>query len=173
MSRYLIFVMLIILSACKGHDDKGNEHKENADSSLVLRSTYRNLKINDKLSNILKEFITEANCKECIYEMYVDKVRPDEAIVVLKSRVYSTEYMKQINPLFTSKIDGVQFDIFSGLEDIFIGDKAELTTNPGMDTTKAVYKVWSLFIKADSIKIEKDIGNPFFPAEPPKIEIKK
>jgi len=170
MNRYLILIMLTIVS-CKAPNSREKYQRESIDSSLGLQSTYQNLKMNDRLNNIIKEFIAETNCKECIHEMYVDKVRPDETIVVLKSRAYSAEYAKQINPLFTSKIDGVQFNIFSGLEDVIVGDKARVTYSSA-DTTKTIYKVWSLFIKAGNIKIEKDIGNPFFPAEPPKIEIK-
>ena len=163
--------MLCIIS-CKASDRKEKYQNISSDSVIVLKSTYQRRKIDDRTNNVLKEFIADANCKECIHEMYIDKIKPDQIIIVLKSRVYSTEYLNKTNPLFTSIINGVQFNIFCGLEDIFWGDKTNLIY-PSSDSAKAVFKVWSLFIKPDSIKVEKDAGYPFFPAETPKIEIRK
>ena len=162
--------MLFVLS-CKTPDKKETYQSTTVDTTMALTSTYQGLKINDRTNNAIKEFIAASNCRACIYEIYVDKVRPDEVIIVLKSRTYSEEYLRTTNPLFTSMIDSVRFNIFCGLEDIFVGDKRNFNYS-NYDSSKTVFKVWSLFVKPDSIRVEKDTGYPFFPAEPLKLKPK-
>lgn len=171
MTRLLFLVALGIIS-CQTPEKKAESPNSDSDKKIALNPTYQKLKVSDKVNNVVAEFIKEANCKNCINEMHVDKIRPDEIIIVLKSRVYSTEYLSKTNPLVTTIIDNVRFNIYSGLEDIFLGDKANFSYSI-TDSSNAVFKVWSLFVKSDSIRVEKDTGYPFFPAETPKFEIKK
>lgn len=171
MIRLLLLIVVGTVS-CQTSEKKAEYKSSNEDNGMALKPTYQKLKIDYRVNDVVKEFITAANCKSCINEIHVDKTKPDEIIIVLKSRVYSTEYLSKTNPLFTSLINDVRFNVYSGLEDVFFGDKANLNYST-TDSSNAVFKVWSLFVKPDSIRIEKDTGYPFFPGETPKIEIKK
>jgi len=92
-------------------------------------------------------------------------------IITLKSRAYSTEYLSKTNSLFTSTIKGVRFNVYSGLEDVFVGDKTNFDYSV-KDSSNIVFKVWSIFVKPETIRVEKDTGYPFFPGETPNIKIK-
>lgn len=169
--RRVFLLLLVGIASCQTTDRKKGGGSIKEDKGMTLTPTYQNLKIDDRVNSILQRFINETNCRNCINEMHVDKARPDEIIIVLKSRVYSKEYLSKTNPLFTSVINGVRFNIYSGLEDVFLGDKLHFDYSI-KDSSNAVFNVWSLFVKPDSIRIEKDVGYPFFPSEAPNIKIK-
>lgn len=171
MSRLFFFSLIAIIS-CNATHDKERQDVTIADSTMILKPTFESIAFNNKVKDVVKEFITEDKCTDCVHEMYIDKIHPNQSTIVLKSRVYSAQYLNGINPLFITKINGIDFYIFSGLEDIFVGDRKKISYTT-TDTTNGNYRVWSLIIQSDSIKVEKDIGKPFFPAEPPNIEIRK
>ena len=97
----LLFLAVVGIVSCQMPAKKEEDKSITSDKEMVLKPTYQKLKVDDRVNNVLKEFITETNCKNCINEMHVDKTKPDEIIIVLKSRVYSTEYLSKTNPLFT------------------------------------------------------------------------
>jgi hypothetical protein len=170
MTRLFLLLLVGVIS-CQTSSYKEGAKNTNEDKEIALKQTYQRLQFDNRVNTILKEFIDEAKCKDCINEMHVDKVRPDEIIVTLKSRVYSIEYLSKTNPLFTSTINGVRFNVYSGLEDVFVGDKTNFDYSV-KDSSNTVFKVWSIFVKPDSIRVEKDTGYPFFPGETPNIKIK-
>lgn len=165
----LFLLLLVSIASCQTTNRKEVNDSTKEDKGVTLTTTYQNLIIDDRVNSLLQKFINEANCRNCINEIHVDKVKPDEIIIVLKSRVYSTEYLNKTNPLFTSVINGVRFNVYSGLEDVFIGDKTHLDYSI-KDSSNTVFKVWSLFVKPYSIRIEKEVGYPFFPGENPSIK---
>lgn len=170
MTRLFLLLLVGVIS-CHTSSYKEGVKNTNEDREIALKPTYQRLHFDNRINNILKEFIDEAKCKDCINEMHVDKVRPDEIIITLKSRVYSTEYLSKTNSLFTSTINGVQFNVYSGLEDVFVGDKTNFDYSV-KDSSNTVFKIWSLFVKPDSIRVEKNTGYPFFSGETPNIKIK-
>ncbi len=170
MKQFALIIIPVFLICCNNQKDK----KTNSGTVVQeegLAPTFKSLHFNDKVEAVIMNFLAEDTCKECLHEMYVDKVRSDYMIIVLKSRPYSPDYLKKINPLFTTKLNRITFFVFTGLEDIIIGDKSKTLLVKG-DSTSNNFKVWSIFIEADSLRVEKDIGLPFYPASPSKIKAK-
>jgi len=171
MNRFY-FIGLIIIISCNTTHDKEGQGVTITDSTMILKPTFESVAFIKKVKDVVIEFITEDKCTGCVHEMYIDKTIPNQSTIVLKSREYSAEYLKGINPLFIAKINGIEFYLFSGLEDIFVGDRKK-NSYTATDSTHGNYRVWSLFINSDSVKVEKNIGKPFFSSEPPNIEIRK
>jgi hypothetical protein len=62
--------------------------------------------------------------------------------------------------VFIAKVNGIDFYIFSGIEDVFVGDRKKI--NPARtDPSNANYRVWTLMVQSDSILVQKDTGKPF------------
>lgn len=109
---------------CNNKKETGETNNTESQKVFELTPTFKLLDFNGNLGNAIKSFLDEDMCKHCLHEMYVDKVRPNYTIMVVRSRPYSVDYLKTVNPLFNTKIAGTTFSVFTGLEDIFVGDKA-------------------------------------------------
>jgi hypothetical protein len=157
-----------MLSCCRNDDNQG---AKKLDTVVKLIPTYDSLQWDVKVEEAIDSFVKEANCDSCINEMYVDEIYPDSILITLKSRVYSQEYMKQKNSLFSTHIHGKVFYIFSGLEDVLRGDKKFIPVQD--DASGNQFTVWTLGIKRDKLYIIKGLNSPFFPVSPPKVEIIK
>lgn len=165
--KHLIAFTFIFFLSCNNQDKK-KESSGGSREDLELTPTFKHLSFNSKVEGVIKNFLNEDTCNGCLHEMYIDKVRPNYTIIVIKSRPQVSDYLKATNPLFTIKVAGTNFSVFTGLEDIIIGDKSKALL--ASDSTGNNFKVWSIYLQSDSLRVEKDIGMPFFPPSPPNIK---
>jgi len=141
-------------------------------SNRILIPTYNALLPNKKFDSIVLAFVKENPCDSCIDEMYIDKVYPRETLITLKQRVYNIEYLKKQNPLFIIKYGQKQFFVYSGLEDIFIGDKKSMPYNY-KDANNKNFVKWGITIDSNKYIVNKKYeGQPFFP-QPKQNDIPK
>jgi hypothetical protein len=129
----------------------------------VISPTFDSAHWSPEILSAIDSFVDEVNCRNCIYELYVNKVLPRYSLVNLKARPSSIEYMNGKNPLFTTDIKGRRFFIYSGLEDFLVGDGTKIQI--GTDSGGTIYKNWTVIIKDDSLKINRQGGYPFFPSD--------
>lgn len=171
----LIFIIstILLLYSCSNNQV---ETKINADSiynETQLKPTFKSFLPNQKIDSLIMAFIEETPCDSCIHEMYIDKINPVKTIITLRARVYSLEYLQEKKPLFTVKYDNLLFYLYSGMEDVLIGDQ-QLMNYAGKEKEGVTYNDWDIIIDSGNYKVKKvDVGIPFFPATPPNIEIKK
>ena len=98
--------------------------------------------------------------------MYIDERYSDEISVILKERVYNIEYLKENNPLFSINYGQKQFFVYSGLENVFIGDKKGM--NYSKDANNKVFVKWEIMIDSNNYKVDTSYrGLPFFPEPMP------
>ncbi|HEY4060514.1 MAG TPA: hypothetical protein VGM30_01365 [Puia sp.] len=133
---------------------------------FILSPTYTTLLPNDKFDSIVFYFIKENPCDDCIYELYADKIYPTKTIITLKKRVYNVEYLKKKNPLFTVNFYQKSFFVYSGVEDIFSGDKKIM--NYRADNIKEnVFSQWGIILDSGKYTVTKNFEDiPFFPSTP-------
>jgi len=77
MTRLFLLLLVGVIS-CQTSSYKEGAKNTNKDKEIALKPTYQLLQFDKRVNNILKEFIDEVKCKDCINEMHVDKVRPDD-----------------------------------------------------------------------------------------------
>lgn len=157
----------VFFFSCRGKENTTGNNPQTLET-FELTPTYGQIRIDHRVEEAIKSFLAEDTCKGCLHEMYIDKIRPDYTIITVKSRPFSTEYLKTVNPLYQVKVAETSFTIFTGMEDIFFGDKAY--SLPATDSLSNNFKVWSISIEKDSISIDRNIGAPFFPAVKPMIK---
>jgi hypothetical protein len=161
----LMSIVLFFLAACN------NNRTSDIDAPEELKPTFDSLYLKKNVKIAIDSFLKEANCIDCIDEIYVDKILPDSMVITLKARAYSPAYMKQINSLFTLNIKGHLFFVYTGLEDILKGNKKLMLMRT--DTLSNKFFLWTLIVRRDSLSIIKSGYLPFFPGQPPRIEIIK
>jgi hypothetical protein len=79
------FFALLLCSACERRQDEKNSNIFEPD----VRPTYDSIYWNSKILAQIDSFVDEANCKECIYEIYVNKVLPNYSLINIKARTSS------------------------------------------------------------------------------------
>jgi len=168
---YTIFC-LFVLCSCNNTKIEPITLKDSMQSNRILIPTYNALLPNKKFDSIVLAFVKENPCDSCIDEMYIDKVYPRETLITLKQRVYNIEYLKKQNPLFIIKYGQKQFFVYSGLEDIFIGDKKSMPYNY-KDANNKNFVKWGITIDSNKYIVNKKYeGQPFFP-QPKQNDIPK
>ena len=134
----------------------------------ILEPTYTALLPDKDLDSIVFSFIRENPCDSCIYEMYVDKVYPTKILITLKERFYNIEYLKRQNPLFAINFNQKKFFVYSGLEDIFSGNKKAMIYKD-KNSSGNQFVEWSIVIDSGKYNVNKMSEEiPFFPSEPVK-----
>ena len=169
--KHLVILTAVFFFSCNNQESKKENGVRELQENLELTPTFEHLHFNNKVEAVIKNFLTEDTCKNCLHEMYIDKVRPNYTVIIIRSRPHSADYLKTVNPLFTTKVAGTDFSMFTGLEDIIVGDKSK-TLLVG-DSTSNNFKVWSIYLESDSVRVEKGIGMPFFPSSSPNIKPKQ
>lgn len=172
MKTISIILCLFFLYSCKNTKAKPITVKDSLLSDHIFKPTYNALLPNKKFDSIVVLFIKENPCDSCINEIYIDKVYPDKTLVTLKERVYNTEYLKKQNPLFIVNYCKKQFFVYSGLEDIFIGDKKLMPYNYN-DANNKIFVKWGIVIDSNNYIVNRKYeGQPFFP-QPAQKDIPK
>jgi len=154
----MFFIFLFFHLACRQPIHSVQEPPARQDLNL----TFDSASWDPKILAVIDSFAKQCDCEKCIYELYVNKVLPNYLLINIKARSPSAEYLKKQNPLFVSIIKNRQFYIYSGLEDVLIGDQKQI--HIATDTSITVYKNWTIISNGDSIKINKNGGYPFFPS---------
>lgn len=158
MKANVVMLLCFFYLSCK-------QSKTNADkpvSEQTINFTFVNAFWNSKVLSVIDSFVDENNCEKCIYELYVNKVLPNYLLINIKARPPVEGYLRSQNPLFTSVIKGRLFYIYSGLEDVLKGDKRMISYTT--DTSVLFYKIWTIVVNGDSIRIKKDESIPFLPS---------
>jgi len=158
MKTRFFFIFLFFYLSCR----KPILTVQNTSSRLDLNLTFDSASWNPKILAVIDSFATQCDCEKCIYELYVNKVLPNYLIINIKARSPSAEYLKKQDPLFVSTIKARQFYIYSGLEDVLIGDQKKIQI--ATDTSIKVYMNWTIISNGDSMEINKNGGYPFFPS---------
>jgi hypothetical protein len=132
-------------------------------AEMAIAPTFDSISWSPIVLSAVDSFVQENNCEKCIYELYVNKVLPEYTLINIKVRTPYASYVKKNRPLFMCKIKGKVFYIYTGLEDVLLGDNKKIMIDTGSNVI--VYKNWTLIINNESTKIKKDGGFPFFPSE--------
>lgn len=127
MIRLLVWLLTLNLACNTPFNKKEEQDSNNVDSETLLNPTFDKISFNLKIEKIIELFIQEDTCQSCIHEIYIDKIRQPRTDILISSRVFSSEYLKNCDPLFITKIKGINFYIYSRLEDVFIGDKVKIS----------------------------------------------
>lgn len=172
MKNLAIFFVVFIYSCVNMSDKENKKHvsSDSVDTSIQLSKTFQTLSTANQIDTIIKTFLQENNCDSCIHEIYIDKITPFKTIVTLRARIYSLEYLKNKDPLFTIKFYGTPFYLYSGIEDILVGDK-KLMTYTGKEK-EGKFGDWNIILDSGKVEVKKiDVGIPFYQSSPPKIRI--
>lgn len=171
--KALVIILFIFCYSCNGIK------KPRAQTDLVLSNhsllqRYDTISVNPKLDSMILEFCEANPCDSCINEVFIDKVLPSKTIITLRSRPFSSEYLRNNNPLFFLKIEESIFYVYMGVEEIFIGRKPILNSQSSKRGDSLKYNSWNIFIDSGRYEIEKlDVGIPFYPATPAQISVNR
>lgn len=144
---YVIIIVIYLVSCNTGN--KGNINQYN---KVVPR---------DNIRNILDSFVQVRNDRNLIYELYIDKVTPEEHHLFLYAGKVSL--LNHKNKVSQTEISGVKIDIYSGLEHYF---KNANDTSSFNDTFKDPLPEGFFWIIKDSCGVvniyEEDWIHPFY-----------
>ncbi|MDP4206657.1 MAG: hypothetical protein Q8859_11770, partial [Bacteroidota bacterium] len=88
-----------------------------------------NVSFNPTIDSLLHSFVLKANCKDCYYEMYIDKRDVNETLICLRASLHFPkegsnskkllkDYLKKKKPILYTKIDNVLIFVYTGIEDL-------------------------------------------------------
>ena len=102
-----------MISFCKcSNNNKINLNENN--------SVFEEFTIDDKLYNILSEYVKENECDSCWNHLFIDKViEKDFTIITIISEINIYE-RKSYFPHLTINIEGIPFYVYSGIENFII-----------------------------------------------------
>lgn len=154
----LIGILFIILglTAC-GTTQEKNTIK--TDPSTL--QTTGSFSINPYLDSVTHSFIKEADCKDCIYEMYFDKQDDTYSKVTLHCITAYPDYMRLNKPILTFNMDSIRFFVYTGIEDFVVLRDYNDTTNNIKPTSSLAEHVWAVVKTKDSTFVVHDGWPPF------------
>jgi hypothetical protein len=144
--------------------------KENRNNDLV-QSTNDELKISQRLSSILSQFIQENQSKDCLNQIYFDKIEPHKTIITITTKTPSLEYLKKQNPMSFLTIDGTKIYVYNGSEKYFEGNHSNIELIEEKNVRNCSAISWNIVDSLDVFRIIKNGGPPFFPL-PKNMKIK-
>ena len=140
MRAYLFFLFPFVFLSCINKHTK-NIKEEQHKSTDILITTFDSAKWDTKIIVAIDSFVKEAKCSDCLNEIYIDKILPNYTLITIKTRTYSSEYMRDKHPLFRTKLSGVQFYVYSGIEDILKGDSKNMELP--VDSSNNIFISWN------------------------------
>ncbi|WP_440135398.1 hypothetical protein [Chitinophaga sancti] len=144
------------LIAC-GTKQEGNTVKR---EPFILATT-GSFSINPYLDSITHAFIREANCKDCIYEMYFDKQDDTDSKVTLHCIPSYPAYMQVNKPILFFNVDSIRFFVYTGLEDFVVLHNDNNTTTHLKASSSLTEHVWAVITTKDSTYVVHDGWPPF------------
>jgi hypothetical protein len=151
------FIIVIILFTLLEFSCKKNPEKQS------IYFTSKKIEINDKLKRILKQFIIENNCMDCINKLYIDKIAPYKTVITIEQIPFNSKDYKKLKPepLLYILVDSCTFYVYNGMEGYFNVSYEDVDS-----TSKKIgdkYLRWSVVDTKDSIIINRNGSLPFFP----------
>jgi hypothetical protein len=158
--------ILTIFSCGNNKKDVNAEHPPERNGFAFI-PTYQSILPCEGLDSIVLLFIQERPCADCIFELYIDKVYPTRTLITLKKRLYDNDYLKRSTSLFMINIHQKDFFVYSGLEDIFLGDKKLIRKRK--EGVHNVYSNWGAILDSGKWTVNRNSDEfPFYPSEPIK-----
>lgn len=152
----LNFLSFFFYSSCN------NDKSGSGDQQLDLNVVSNNITVSENLKSILDKYLDSVNCSACLNEIYIQKVEPHKTIITIDSKGVNKEYLSIKRPLNVITYRGVQFFVYSGIEDYFT-----TTTNYenlySQTNTSCITTTWQIEDKFGTIKINTKGGFPFLP----------
>lgn len=148
--------MIVWLTGCGTQQEK-NTAKGNP---LILETT-GSFSINPYLDSVTHAFVQQANCKNCIYEMYFDKQDDTDSKVTLHCIPSYTDYMKVNKPILSFNMDSIRIFVYTGMEDFVVLHNYNDTTNHQKISPSLVEHVWAIVKTKDSTYVVHDGWPPF------------
>jgi len=159
-------VLLAILIAC-GQNKVNKSFEGKYFLSGIGVSSFKS-----PMDSILQLFVEKANCKDCFYEMYIDRRDINETLIILRaSSNYPTykektdlyqDYIAKRKPLLYTENDGIIFFIYTGMENLL--DSISTIKDVDFNNKKSsVYEYsWVIKIVDGKFEIYEDSWeNPF------------
>ncbi len=117
-------------------------------------------KILDSLSNF---FIDSAKCKNCLNELYIDKVYDDEIYFTFIAMLSDKEYLTNHKPLFIFSLKDKIIYVYTGAESYINGNQGNNQLNISEGTNGIHYLRLQFKIEADTVKMINIPSSPFGP----------
>lgn len=141
MKRIIVIFFIIFIYSCNKRNDTTDSGKQ--------------MEMNKNIEPIVADFIKQDFCKECLYEMYIDKQSPYQYEVILykgyRSLTFEENNKNKQTPLFYTEILNKRIDVFSGVEYFFKQKKQRSILYKKNNT----YKEYNLWIITDSLGLKK------------------
>ncbi|MBK7885181.1 MAG: hypothetical protein IPJ81_16365 [Chitinophagaceae bacterium] len=162
---YIIFVIfLFAIFSCK-ENNKNNQSNQN--EFVSTSSYYKPSKLLDSLAGV---FLDTSKCKDCINEVFIDKVYDWQIFITFRSipyeEKYQNNYLNKRNPLFYFIKNDQKFFIITGTEDYIITDQQyskKLSYSDKNRTTGEMELIIKFKIFEDSIHMLRVAGGAFCP----------
>ena len=151
------FMIAIFLSILLGLSCNRNPEKQS------IYFTSDKIEINDKLKGILKQFINDNPCENCINKLYFDKIAPYKTVITIEQIPFSSADYKKLKPepLLYFLVDSHAFYVYNGMEAYFNVSYEDVDTINKKICDK--YLRWTVVDTKDSILIMRNGSLPFFP----------
>lgn len=155
----LLFIILLGIFSCNNSNQKKN--LINSEYGVIpISKNYKTSKLLDSLANI---FLDSAKCKDCINELYIDKVYNDYTYFTFIASLGKKDYLTQHMPLFCFSINGKIIYIYTGAETYIIGNQINNELKIMPDTNFIHYLRLQFQIELDTIKLIQVPSEPFCP----------
>lgn len=121
------------------------------------------IEINDRLKGILKQFINDNPCMNCINKLYIDKIEPYRTVITLEQIPFNSSDYKKLKPepLLYVLVDSCKFYVYNGMEGYFNVSYEDVDSISKKIGDK--YLRWTVVDTKDSIIINRNGSFPFFP----------
>lgn len=157
MKKNIVLLLVCIFIFSCNNNQKGNIYLGN----YLIPS--------ENIYCLLDSFVREANCDNCIYEIYVNIQFPDVHHLILYAGDKSlVEYVRNypiLNSVNMVKIDDIEFKIYSGIEKYFSTPRDTLKKSKDFSMVK-IAKTWVVLDSCNNYiiyKLKNEEVIPFFP----------
>src|SRR4030042_3248090 len=157
MKPYKFVIFILLLLSAYGCSKKNNK-VDNVEFSFL--PAYNRIEVNNDFIVLIDKFIDESSTNASIFLMIVDKSL-DNTVLTLIANNYSSDYLKQYNPLFYFIRKDRKVYVVNGFESFF---KPEYDKFSPLRNEK-YYRIVSYVFNKDSILTYKQGIIPF--ATPP------
>ena len=158
---YILAFSICLFLNCSNNTDK-----------FTLNLTSDKIGMNEKMKTMLKQFVRENPCKNCINEIYINKIFSIEnidfkTIITLQQIPFNKKDFIKLKPkpLLSINIDSCTFFIYNGMEDYFDFNYEKIDTISKEEGSKFVS--WTIIDTKDTLIIKKKGEHPFSPFPSP------
>ena len=169
--------MIFLLSSCTQNKENKSFEEKYSISSIGISS------FKSPIDSILQVFVKKANCKNCFYEIYIDRRDFNETKIILrassnypkykeKTDLYK-DYINKRKPLLYTENNGIIFFIYTGME-ILLDSVSTTKIVDFNNKNSSVYEYsWVIKIVDDKFEIYEDSWDtPFIKSEFLKASVK-